>query len=103
MITIRPIIGLAVAALVAIGVLSAAESRNERLPEADECSGRCSFSVGEVLPAEAVDLIEDPGRFGLGAEPRDNRYAVAMGKLIRIDPRTYQVKSILRQQVDTAR
>lgn len=61
----------------------------------DEAAG---FDVGDTLPADQIHIVTKPGLYGLGPEPPESKYAVAHGKLIRIDPKTGQVLSILRNQ-----
>lgn len=56
------------------------------------------FGAGDVLPAEEVHIISKPGLYGLGPEPAGSKYAIAHGMLIRIDPKTGKVLSILRSQ-----
>lgn len=56
------------------------------------------IGVGDTLPAAEVHIITSPGRYGLGPEPEGGKYAVAKGKLIRIDPESYKIQSILRAQ-----
>ena len=57
-----------------------------------------TFGVGDALPASDVHIITKPGLYGLGPEPADSKYAVAAGKLIRINPESGKVLSILRSQ-----
>lgn len=57
------------------------------------------FSVGETLRPDEIHIIRNPGRYGLATAPRGSLYAVAAGKLIRIDAQSLQVRSILRQQM----
>ena len=57
-----------------------------------------NFGVGDVLPAGEIHIISNPGLYGLGPEPANSKYAIAHGKLIRIDPNTGKVLSILRSQ-----
>lgn len=52
---------------------------------------------GEVLPADLVDFIEQPGRYGLGTEPRGSRYAIVQGHLVRVDADTMELQSVLRK------
>lgn len=61
-------------------------------------AGQEDIGVGDTLPADQVHVITSPGRYGLGPEPGGSKYAVAKGKLIRIDPESYKVQSILRAQ-----
>ena len=52
---------------------------------------------GDILPAEDIDFIEHPGRYGLGTELRGSRYAIVDGHLVRINPETMELQSILRK------
>ena len=56
------------------------------------------LAVGDFLPAAVVHHVREPGRYGLGPGPADGVYAVAYGRLVRIDPSDMQVLSILREQ-----
>ncbi|WP_299845514.1 hypothetical protein [uncultured Paracoccus sp.] len=56
------------------------------------------LAVGDVLPAGQVHIISEPGLYGLGRNVGGSAYAVAKGQLIRIDPKTMKVLSILRPQ-----
>ena len=52
---------------------------------------------GDILPAENVDFIEMPGIYGLGSELPGSRYAIVDGHLVRVNPNTMQLQSILRR------
>ncbi|SNR26890.1 hypothetical protein EYF88_00130 [Paracoccus sediminis] len=53
---------------------------------------------GAILRSEDVRFIDQPGRYGLGKDLADSRYAIVGGHLVRIDPDTMQVKSVLRRR-----
>jgi hypothetical protein len=57
------------------------------------------LAPGDIVPADQVDFIERPGHYGLGSDLRGSRYAIIDDHLVRIDPHTLQVKSILRGDV----
>lgn len=59
---------------------------------------RKDIAVGDVLSKGDVHIITEPGSYGLGRNVGDSEYAVANGRLIRIDPKTLKVLSILRVQ-----
>lgn len=59
---------------------------------------RAEIKVGDVLKRDQVHIITEPGRYGLGRTVGDSQYAVANGFLIRIDPASMKVLSILRVQ-----
>ncbi len=52
---------------------------------------------GDILQPEQIDFIEYPGRYGLGSELRGSRYAIVDGHLVRINPETMELQSILRK------
>lgn len=52
--------------------------------------------VGQIIDLDRVHMITRPGRYGLSGAPSGNRYAIVDGKLIRVDPKTGQILSILR-------
>lgn len=56
------------------------------------------IAVGDRLARSGVHFISEPGLYGLGRTVAASEYAVAGGRLIRIDPKTLQVLSILRVQ-----
>ncbi len=82
------------AVLTSGGVFYAPQAFAAGAPDAESSE----FGVGDVLPAEEVHIISQPGLYGLGPEPADSKYAIAHGMLIRIDPKTGKVLSILRSQ-----
>ena len=57
------------------------------------------LSPGDVLDASDVDFIERPGYYGLGSELRGSRYAISDGHLVRVDPDSLRVQSVLRTNV----
>lgn len=54
--------------------------------------------VGGQLAPEDVHVVTEPGRYGLGPQLRGSQYGIAGGQLIRFDPESFQVQSILRRQ-----
>ena len=56
------------------------------------------FHVGDSRDQAEVHLVTSPGLYGLGSGVPGSSYAVAHGKLIRIDPSSFKVLSILRDQ-----
>lgn len=57
---------------------------------------RQEVQVGDRLERGQFHIITHPGRYGLGPNVPGSIYAVANGRLIRMDERTMQVQSILR-------
>ena len=58
-----------------------------------------SLSPGDVLDATDLEFIERPGFYGLGSDLRGSRYAIAQGHLVRVDPDSLRVQSVLRSNV----
>ena len=54
------------------------------------------LTPGDIIHVESVDFIEHPGRYGLGTNLPGSRYAIVDGHLVRVDPDTMQLQSILR-------
>ena len=46
-----------------------------------------------------VQLIERPGQYGLGSDLRGSRYAISDGHLVRVDPNSLEVQSVLRNNI----
>lgn len=89
--------GVVVAALLAGLTLQAQETRPyERRAQA------AAVTPGQVLAADQVRFVENPGVYGLGSELRGSRYAIVDGYLIRIDPRSLEVQSVIRSKVRPA-
>lgn len=59
------------------------------------------LATGDILSPDQVEFIDHPGRYGLGTQLRGSRYAIVGDHLVRIDPATMQVLSILRSHVET--
>ena len=57
------------------------------------------IKAGDILQADDIHLISQPGRYGLGPEQPGSRYAVVSRTLIRIDPQNLKILSILRHPV----
>lgn len=91
----RPITAIAVAAALTLGIAEMPQVHWASMSAMAQGSG---FSVGDKLAAGEVHIITNPGRYGLGPPPSGSAYAVAHGMLIRIDPKSGQVLSILRAQ-----
>lgn len=93
----RPITALAVAAALSVGITTTPHTHWASMSAMAQSA---DFSVGDTLPAGEVHIITNPGRYGLGPAPAGSAYAVAHGKLIRIDPNSGQVLSVLRAQAE---
>lgn len=97
-----PLLKITAACLVAVSLLSAVRF-NDTAALSDEAMvlpqvpGK--FSVGDRVAPDDVHPILQPGRYGLGPQLSGSHYGIVSGQLIRFDPATYQVQSILRRQV----
>ena len=95
-----PLLKPALATLVAASLFAAA--RPGTAPEATEPAGTAipapAVLVGDRLIPEQVHVLAEPGRYGLGPQIRGSRYGIAEGHLIRFDPDSLQVQSVLRRQ-----
>ena len=56
-----------------------------------------SVRVGDTVNLEQVDIVEEPEVYGLGLSPAGNRYAIIDNLLVRLNPDTGKVLSILRE------
>ncbi|MFD1795426.1 hypothetical protein FQV27_05390 [Paracoccus aurantiacus] len=54
-------------------------------------------TVGEAVEADEIHLISHPGRYGLGPDLSGSRYAIVSGMLVRINPKTLKVQSVIRR------
>jgi hypothetical protein len=74
----------------------------QRAPDAaqvETVSGQIEhLYVGERLSPDELHVLGEPGRYGLGPQIRGSRYGISHGQLIRFDPATFEVQSILRRQ-----
>lgn len=60
-------------------------------------SGDQKISVGKALAPSSFHVVTRPGLYGMGQPPRGSRYGIVNGKLIRFDPSTSRVLSVIRQ------
>lgn len=93
----RLVLAAGAALILALSIHNLSTSEPENAPRAVQ-SALPAFEVGDSLSSDAVHLIEDAGHYGLGAAPEGSRYAVAGGKLVRVDGGSLMVRSILREQ-----
>lgn len=95
-----PLLKPAVAALVAASLFAAV--RPGTAPDAAEAAVTAetphAIVVGDHLTPEQIHVLAEPGRYGLGPQIRGSRYGIAGGQLIRFDPESLEVQSILRRQ-----
>ena len=69
-----------------------------QLIQADSAgSDKKTVRVGDTVSMEQIDIVEQPEIYGLGLSPADNRFAIIDNQLVRLDPETGKVLSILRQ------
>lgn len=94
----RPITAAIAVAVLLTGITEGPLTGAAFAQSAGQAGEEATFGVGDTLSASEVHIITSPGRYGLGPAPDGSRYAVADGKLIRVDPNTLKVQSILRSQ-----
>lgn len=80
--------------------------RNERTSDdtrvmADQMSfapskRRPALQVGENYDPAKVHLVTEPGRYGLGTPPQGSQYAVIDSYLVRVEPVSMKVLSVIR-------
>lgn len=66
---------------------------------APTCTNECAdpgILVGEIAPKGATHLITRPGRYGLATPPDGDAYAILRGYIVRLDPGTDRIRSVLR-------
>lgn len=93
---LRPIAALPAMAVV-LACLALTGGADE--PEAEERAQSAIFQVGDTLPASRVHIVTSTGVYGLGPVPPGYVYAIADGRLIRMEAGSGKVLSILREQV----
>lgn len=57
---------------------------------------RPSLQVGESYDPAKVHLVTEPGRYGLGTPPQGSQYAVIDSYLVRVEPGSMKVLSVIR-------
>ncbi len=57
---------------------------------------RPSLQVGERYDPSKVHLVTEPGRYGLGTPPQGSQYAVIDSYLVRVEPGSMKVLSVIR-------
>ncbi len=92
-----------IAALAATGAAGIGHRHLARTAEAQEAAAAPARpEIGATPSANQLQMIEDPGRFGIGPAPRGTHYAVHRGHLIRLNE-TGKIVSILRPLPDSPR
>lgn len=70
------------------------------VPGAVADQGDARPAVGDLVAPSDLHHVTAPGRYGLGPHLSGSRYGIASGHLIRFNPETGQVQSVLRRQSD---
>lgn len=52
--------------------------------------------IGAQIEAQRVHVVTRPGLYGIGAAPAGSSYGVVDGKLVRFDPETMRIQSVVR-------
>lgn len=63
----------------------------------EAAQARPQVMVGETAMPGRLHVISHPGRYGLGPELPGSIYAVVDGMLVRIDPDTREIQSVIRR------
>lgn len=95
---------LAPALVVAGSVVNLQSVRNVEMPNAQMTlvqgsskNAKYSPMVGDRVNTKRVHMVENPGKYGLGRAPAKDRYAIIGHQLVRINPNTGQILSIIRR------
>ncbi|WP_347138439.1 hypothetical protein [Paracoccus sp. SSK6] len=98
--TLQPaVIATALAAAIVIALSGDYDLQAQGTPQGEVKVKVRKLTPGDVLDAKDVDFIERPGFYGLGSDLRGSRYAIIDGYLVRVDPDSLQVQSVLRSNV----
>ena len=57
---------------------------------------KSGLRVGDVIDLGSAHIVTRPGAYGLSTPPAGDRYAIVDGRLVRVDPDSGKVLSILR-------
>lgn len=92
-----------IAALLALGVLGSQMLPQSVIPPVPLVSKAEAemkdVEAGDMPDAADVHLITQPGRYGLGSEQSQSRYAIIDETLVRVDAKTLKVLSVMRKPV----
>ncbi|MBM3604567.1 MAG: hypothetical protein FJX25_07355 [Alphaproteobacteria bacterium] len=101
----RPISSLVAAAAATLLTLTIVPRSGSSLAlaQAQSQDSRSHPVVGDTPAARHVQLIDNPGAYGLGPDLPGNRYATVAGHLVRIDASTGKILSVLRPIVSRPR
>ncbi|TBN44021.1 hypothetical protein EYE42_02565 [Paracoccus subflavus] len=92
-------IATAVAGVIAVALTASFGLQAQGTPATPPRIEAPRLMPGDVLRADQVRIIENPGQYGLGSGVRGSRYAIAEGHLIRIGPKSLRVQSVIRTKV----
>ena len=93
------VIATALGVVIAIALSASYGLQAQGTPQGKPHQETRSLTPGDILKADKVDFIERPGHYGLGSDLRGSRYAISEGHLVRIDPDSLQIQSVLRNKV----
>uniref|UniRef100_UPI00351A8736 hypothetical protein n=1 Tax=uncultured Paracoccus sp. TaxID=189685 RepID=UPI00351A8736 len=63
----------------------------------EAAEARTEVMVGETAMPGRLHVISHPGRYGLGPDLPGSIYGVVDGMLVRIDPNTREIQSVIRR------
>ena len=84
-------------ALVATATVTGISLIGGGLRSDESAQARPQVMVGETAMPGRLHIISHPGRYGLGPELPGSIYAVVDGMLVRIDPDTREIQSVIRR------
>lgn len=64
----------------------------------DRAVASCAkLRVGAEVDTQRLHVVTRPGLYGIGAAPRGSSYGIVDGRLVRFDPDTMRVQSVVRR------
>ncbi|MGR3199971.1 MAG: hypothetical protein ACU0HS_01305 [Paracoccus sp. (in: a-proteobacteria)] len=105
MMPLHPLSAAVVGGMVGVAAFFAPEPPKDRYPDhlsAATCGEQCltrqdaTVVVGDIASEHQVHMITRPGRYGLSSPPAGDAYAVVAGHIVRLDPTSKRIESVLR-------
>lgn len=63
----------------------------------DKVTGAIGFRIGDRIGQDSLHPVTRPGLYGIGRAPSGSSYGITEGRLIRYDPETMQIQSVIRR------
>lgn len=74
----------------------AARTRDRGASNAEAHGGQNVLRVGATIETGHLHVVTRPGLYGIGAAPRGSAYGIVDERLVRFDPDTMQIQSVIR-------